>query len=123
MEEGKTVLITGGAAGIGWAKAELLARRGFRVFATTRSLERTGARRDGCQHGEGTPAVPGRAEDPSHPHRPPASPQLHGVRLRELAWLRDPAPDPEKAEGEDHAHLLRRGFFLTAFRDRLCTGA
>ncbi len=40
MEEGKTVLLTGGAAGIGWAAAELLARHGFRVFATTRSLEK-----------------------------------------------------------------------------------
>jgi NAD(P)-dependent dehydrogenase (short-subunit alcohol dehydrogenase family) len=40
VEEGKTVLITGGSAGIGWASAELLVQRGFRVFATTRSLEK-----------------------------------------------------------------------------------
>ena len=43
MAVGESVLITGGSSGIGWAAAELLARKGYRVFATTRSL---GRRRD-----------------------------------------------------------------------------
>ena len=40
MAAGESVLITGGSSGIGWAAAGLLARKGYRVFATTRSLDR-----------------------------------------------------------------------------------
>jgi NAD(P)-dependent dehydrogenase (short-subunit alcohol dehydrogenase family) len=38
VESGESVLITGGSAGIGLAAAEYLAARGYRIFATTRSL-------------------------------------------------------------------------------------